>query len=218
MFEDFKAASFWREEDLAADALKIRRESGYKDNQFSFDVFECLSRLPFTRKVLIRFFDAGECSKPAFVKFDAQSRATLNFAQWVPEAASKGDGYARVITIHEASHLRLHSYGLSGFSDKYDSRLHSEEWSVEWQAITWTKFFLLPDSVVKNFGAPEQIAEMCNVDLPTASSRWNQLREVERRQALSGLCPSCGGMSIDAERGRLACKECSWKSVPVLRS
>lgn len=204
MAQDYYAKALWREEDLANDALSVRRKHGYADNELSFNIIECLYRLDFTRAVPQEYFDLVSGEDPGYVTYDP---LTLHLAKTIRDAAYKHEGYARGVIAHEISHLRLHSYGFNSFSPMQS---HKETWyvqerSVEWQARTWTGYFLLPDSIIRIFESPEQIVELCAVDLPTAKTRFDSFQERERRRAGAGLCLKCRDF---AEPGTGLCAAC----------
>jgi hypothetical protein len=206
MGRDYKARHLWREEALAADALKVRRQNGYRDNELAFDIWECFARLPFTRSVPIKYFDPGAYEDPAFVKFDPLE---LHIDREKSRAADEHEGEGRVVVAHEISHLRLHRDGLNSFSPygANEQSWYIQERSIEWQARTWTGYFLVPDSIVQMFRNADELAEMCRVNLETAEFRLEQFQEHQRRLALSSLCQTCGSFKA-AEKGRLICPDC----------
>jgi hypothetical protein len=92
---------------------------------------------------------------------------------------------------------------------------HVKERSVEWQARTWTGYFLLPDCVIRMFESPEQIVELCNVDLHTATARFDTFQERERRREAAGLCLNCRDF---AQPGEGLCAACSKGPLQLRRS
>jgi hypothetical protein len=208
-FQDFKARYPWSEEALAADALKVRLDYGYLDNALAFDIWECFRRLSFTRTVPVHELRPEDPRAPAFVQFEADNPTGLHITRAARVAAEKGEGDGRGIVAHEIAHLRLHRDGLNSFSpySPRDGNWMTPEWSIEWQACTWTGHFLLPDLIVSTFSAPDEIVEMCKVDAETATIRLAQWNDKQRRRAASSLC-SCGSFKFVDASGSHVCPFC----------
>ncbi len=207
MGKDFKALHPWSEEDLERLATKARREAGYRDNELTFCAWECLKRLPFTRNVPVKHFGLGEHPVPAFVQFDPLE---LHIAREVRNDTEQQDGTARLIVLHEAAHVRLHNNGKRSFSPfgAHDETRNIKEWSVEWQANTWAGYFLLPDTIVSLFETVEQIVEFCDVDLLTATVRFEQFKDRQRRRSAFTLCFGCGQPKVRVASRALTCPTC----------
>jgi len=208
MSQDFKARRLWTEEQLAADALKVRREHGYADNEWAFDMLECLSRLQFTRSVPVKHFTRAPGGDPAFVSYEPLE---LHISYEVHDKALKQDEWARVVLAHETAHLRLHSDGRNAFSP---IRLAESSWvikeqRVEWQAQTWSSYFLLPDAIVRDAGSIDALVELCKVDEETASFRLSQIREADKRRALASACSNCGEFSAMRFSSGFRCGNCN---------
>jgi Zn-dependent peptidase ImmA (M78 family) len=208
MGQDFKALYPWAEEDLARIALKDRREAGYKDNELTFCAWESFRRLPFTRGVTVKYFRIGDYHDPAFVQFDPLQ---LHIAREVRHQAEEHDGFSRLVVVHEAAHIRLHNNGKNSFSPfgVHDESRSIKEWSVEWQANTWAGYFLLPDTIVEIFSSPEEIVEVCNVDISIAAERFAQFKDRQRRKFDSSLCSACGEFKTHDAVGRHICGNCA---------
>lgn len=205
MARDYYARVPWREEELANDAQNVRRKHGYADNLLSFNIMDCVQRLDFSRNVPRQHFDLTPGEDPVYVTYNP---LTLHLAKEIRDGAYRNEEYARVVVAHEISHLRLHSDGLNSFSflEGHKETWHVRERSVEWQARTWTGYFLLPDCVVRMYESAEQIVELCRVDFRTANSRFEAFQERERRRAAAGLCPGCRDF-VDLGQG--LCDACS---------
>jgi hypothetical protein len=87
MAQDYYAKVLWREEDLADDALNVRRKHAYADNELSFNLMECLHRLDFTRRVPRKYFELASGEDPGYVTYDP---LTLHLARTIRDKLLRG--------------------------------------------------------------------------------------------------------------------------------
>lgn len=96
--------------------------------------------------------------------------------------ASQNNGRARMTFAHEFGHLILHPGATklrSEGSHELVKRPRPFE-SAEWQARKFAAYFLLPDHIVRQFGAPRELADCCHVSLQAAEIRFQEVGHVRR--------------------------------------
>ena len=114
---------FRREELLADTALLWRREAG-NENLSYFNIIEFLEKVllrKIKRPFKIKFFDASEGEKPAYVTFDRQTTLHVDSEVW--RLAELGEPDARFIIAHEIGHLLLHDHDAKAFSNSPDDQI-----------------------------------------------------------------------------------------------
>ena len=112
------------------------------------------------------FAEAQTQFDPPQITFQAQAYQRL----------VEGKVRARFTAAHEIGHMLLH-FGARNLNrmpqaikSKYDGN------SAEWQANAFAGGFLAPEHLLREFGSPEEAAEMLSVSVETARIQMTQLR------------------------------------------
>ncbi|WP_370880090.1 ImmA/IrrE family metallo-endopeptidase [Labrys monachus] len=137
--------------------------------------------------------------------------------------AKKGEGRARYIIAHEIGHIYLHDYMPSSFSSTNFRHFKSlpEEQTAEWQAHTFAKYFILPDSIVLNFIDAPSIMFRCNIDDEIAIERLQKVNRKYKRPPLyaptpqpheGDSCPNCSNFTLIRTGLLVRCDVCGAKA------
>lgn len=211
MRSDYKVG-YLSEESIAQITLARRTDAGQRNSTY-FNIVKYVEHLERTwrkkGKFSVRFFDATDNQKPAYVTF---APPTMHVDREVWKLAEIGEPDARFIVAHELGHLFLHDHHAKAFSDDPAERITyaDQGHSAEWQANTFAAHFLLPDHIVSAHYDAKALAASCSVNKFLADERLDAIIDRDRRRRNSGICSTCGDFTLNSD-GVCSSKVCSGK-------
>lgn len=210
MRRNYKAPFFWRREELADLANKVRAVAG-RPLPGNFDVLDFM--LTFLPRIRGRRIEVKVVQEIDFLGSKAYvdlSRGLLVVLDEVVEAAQLGDPEARFILAHEIGHIILHTGHEHFFSaqGEHEVRWAMEEEQTECQANWFAAAFLAPDASVRAIGDIDEIATACQLPRWAAFERFETVFR-ERKAPLGGICRRCKDLVLRASAGDGLCENCA---------
>jgi hypothetical protein len=208
---------FLTEERIAATALKWRLLAE-RTLSWTFDIIEFVECvLPkHLRKgsfTVERFDRKSPKEDPAFVTYDP---TVLHVDRMIWARATRRDGFARFVVAHEIGHIILHDSFAKPFSSDPTLNIRfggMDEYSAEWQANIFARYFLVPDLIVAQFETEEQMVELCDVPDDVARDALATHKEKVRRaqaHAEQEYCIDCGHLAVVRKGTISKCSRCMW--------
>ena len=120
--------------------------------------------------------------RPDSEMMDAEAYAFANpprifIRQSLLDAGKKGDAECGMILLHEVGHLLLHEGAAAKprmvGGNKVAKSILPEQ-SAERQAWLFAKAARMPSWLIAEVDNPEQLAELCGIDVNYANERWNE--------------------------------------------
>jgi hypothetical protein len=202
----------FRREDYIADVALEWRRIARNENLPYFcivDFIECVLQKVWVKNghLHIEFIDAPENARDdelAWVEF--RPNLTLHVDREVWRLAQQGEPRARFILAHEVGHIILHQDDAKHFSS--DPRLQTKaakiddkEHSAEWQANTFSSYFLITDRVLESYDSLKELIAKTSVEEPFVLKRHDNARtcSIRRHTRHGGLCDVCGNFSVTSD-------------------
>jgi hypothetical protein len=129
------------------------------------------------------------------------------------QQARAGNAASKAIVAHEFAHAVLHDKSAKNFSNDplLQLKFAAKEYSAEWQAITWSDHFLLPDYLLAIDSDLDAIIEWHGIDEYVARRRLSiyQNKKARKKQnQCTEFCKNCGQASVIYKGGGKLCLDC----------
>jgi IrrE N-terminal-like domain len=222
MLSDYKVD--YRREETIRDTASACLAAGGGPHRSNFDIVEFVETglIEYCKRIgrdgprVSLFKRANKYDEPANVTF--QPRIVMHVDEETWAGAKDGDEHSRLIIAHEIGHIVLHDHTAKAFSNDPSLRIRfaEQEYSAEWQADTFARYFLVPDDAVRRFPDQSLLAAMCNVSLSLARQRL-QSYFGSRALLVDAPCDRCGDFMLLREGSQLRCLICGSKKDGVTR-